>query len=92
MWFVALNHLRFRSRLFGSVRAIRSSDARSQRLRFSLCLLQLFFGGWRLFMTIVVIVIARSAPNLRSLAVKQRNDGVVRDAPALHAVIVNDIT
>ena len=43
-------------------------------------------------MTIIVIVIARSAPNLRRFAIEKGNDGMVGDASAFHAVIVNDIT
>ncbi len=42
-------------------------------------------------MTVIMVVIAGPASNLRRLSFYERNDGMVRDAAALDTVIVNHI-
>ena len=56
-----------------------------------LSLLQIFLRWRRLFVPVVMIVIAGAAPNFGGLCVDERNDGVVGYATTLDAVIVNDV-
>ena len=54
-----------------------------------LFLLHVFLGGRRLVPAIVVIAVAGAAAHLGGFRLHQGDDGVVGDATALHAVVVN---
>jgi len=55
-------------------------------------LFEFLLCGRCLFVTVVMVVIARPAADFGSFAIDQRNDRVICDPAALDAVIVNDVS
>lgn len=43
-------------------------------------------------MPVIVVVVARAAPDLRSLSVYERDDGMIGDATALDAMVVDHVS
>ena len=60
-------------------------------LRLCFRLLQFFLGWRRLFVTVIVVVIAGAAANFGSLTIHQGYNRVVGNAPALDTVIIDHI-
>jgi hypothetical protein len=63
-------------------------DAGQHRIKKLLLFQELFFGGRSLLMTIVMIVVARTAANLGGLRIQQRNHRMIRYTAALDTKIV----
>jgi hypothetical protein len=54
--------------------------------------LQIFFRRRRLFVPVIVVVIASPASDLGGLSIHQRHNRMISDPAAFHAVIVDHVS